>query len=55
MLLFIERSCRSLVFAIKEQATAELRKSFVRRNEKIQKVITDDFIEIDNIDRYIKT
>lgn len=53
--LYRKEVVESLVFAIKEQATAELKKEIIRKaNEKIQKVITDDFIEIDNIDRYIK-
>ena len=53
--LYRKEVIESLVFAIKEQATAELKKEIIRKaNEKIQKVITDDFIEIDNIDRYIK-
>lgn len=53
--LYRKEVVESLVFAIKEQATAELKKEIIRKaNEKIQKVITDDVIEIDNIDRYIK-
>lgn len=53
--LYRKEVVESLVFTIKEQATAELKKEIIRKaNEKIQKVITDDFIEIDNIDRYIK-
>lgn len=53
--LYRKEVVESLVLAIKEQATAELKKEIIRKaNEKIQKVITDDFIEIDNIDRYIK-
>lgn len=53
--LYRKEVVESLVFAVKEQATAELKKEIIRKaNEKIQKVITDDFIEIDNIDRYIK-
>jgi len=53
--LYRKEVVERLVFAIKEQATAELKKEIIRKaNEKIQKVITDDFIEIDNIDRYIK-
>lgn len=45
----------TLVTEIKEQATSALKKEIIRKaNEKIQKVITDDFIEIENIDRYIK-
>lgn len=53
--LYRKEIVESLVLSIKEQATAELKKEIIRKaNEKIQKVITDDFIEIDNIDRYIK-
>lgn len=53
--LYRKEVVESLVFTIKEQATAELKKEIIRKaNEKIQKVITDDFIEIENIDRYIK-
>lgn len=53
--LYRKEVVESLVLSIKEQATAELKKEIIRKaNEKIQKVITDDFIEIENIDRYIK-
>ena len=45
----------SLVLSIKEQATAELKRELIQKtNEKLQKVIDDDYIEIENIDRYIK-
>lgn len=44
-----------LVKSIKEQATAELKKEIIRKtNEKLKRVIKDDYIEIENIDRYIK-
>jgi len=44
-----------LVKSIKGQATAELKKEIIRKtNEKLKRVIKDDYIEIENIDRYIK-
>ena len=44
-----------LIKEIKEQATDELKKEIIRKtNEKLKRVIKDDYIEIDNIDRYIK-
>lgn len=44
-----------LISAIKEKATDALKTEIIRKtNEKIKSVITDDNIEIDNIDRYIK-
>lgn len=44
-----------LILAIKEKATEALKAEIIRKtNEKIKKVITDDNIEIENIDRYIK-
>ena len=53
--LFKKEVVEKLVTEIKEKATAALKKEIIRKaNEKIQKVITDDFIEIENIDRYIK-
>ena len=46
---------QSLVNEIKTQATKALKKEIIKKtNEKIKRVITDDFIEIDNIDGYIK-
>ena len=46
---------QSLINEIKDQATKALKKEIIRKtNEKIKRVITDDFIEIDNIDGYIK-
>ena len=45
----------TLLLDIKKRATAELKKEIIRKtNEKLQKVITDDFIEVESIDRYIK-
>lgn len=44
-----------LILAIKEQATDALKTEIIKKtNEKIKSVITDDNIEIENIDRYIK-
>lgn len=44
-----------LINEIKMQATKALKKEIIKKaNEKIKRVITDDFIEIDNIDGYIK-
>lgn len=46
---------QALIEEIKLQATKALKKEIVKKtNEKIKRVITDDFIEIDNIDGYIK-
>ena len=46
---------QSLIKEIKIQATKALKKEIIKKtNEKIKRVITDDFIEIDNIDGYIK-
>lgn len=45
----------TLITEIKEKATVALKREIIRKaNEKIQNVVTDDFIEIENIDRYIK-
>lgn len=45
----------SLIKSIKEKANADLKKEIIRKtNEKLKRVISDDFIEIENIDRYIK-
>lgn len=45
----------SLTKKIKEEATNALKAEIIRKtNEKLKRVITDDYIEIDNIDRYIK-
>lgn len=53
--LYRKEVVENLVNEIKEQATDALKKEIIRKaNEKIQKVITDDFIEIESIDRYIK-
>ena len=53
--LYRKKVVESLVVEIKEQATKTLKKEIIQKtNEKIQKVITDDFIEIESIDRYIK-
>lgn len=44
-----------LVRKIKEQSTGALKREIIRKtNEKLKRVITDDYIEIENIDRYIK-
>lgn len=44
-----------LIKRIKIQATEELKQEIIRKtNEKLQKVIPDDSIEIENIDQYIK-
>lgn len=44
-----------LVRAIQNRATSDLKAEIVRKtNEKLKRVITDDFIEIESIDRYIK-
>lgn len=44
-----------LVQAIRNRATSDLKAEIVRKtNEKLKRVITDDFIEIESIDRYIK-
>jgi len=44
-----------LIQKIKIESTSALKKEIIRKaNEKIKKVITDDFIEIENIDKYIK-
>lgn len=44
-----------LINEIKIQATEELKQEIIRKtNEKLQKVISDDSIEIENIDQYIK-
>lgn len=44
-----------LIDEIKVQATKALKHEIIKKaNEKIHRVITDDFIEIDNIDGYIK-
>lgn len=46
---------QELIKEIREQATKALKKEIVvKTNEKIRKVITDDCIEIENIDSYIK-
>ena len=45
----------SLVNKIKLQATTALKQEIVRKtNEKLRRVIVDDFVEIESIDRYIK-
>lgn len=46
---------QGLIDEIKVQATKALKQEIIKKaNEKIHRVITDDFIEIDNIDGYIK-
>lgn len=45
----------SVVNEIKSQATAALKQEIIRKtNEKLHQVITDDYVEIESIDRYIK-
>lgn len=45
----------SLVNEIKLQATTALKQEIVRKtNEKLHRVIVDDYVEIESIDRYIK-
>lgn len=45
----------SLVNEIKLQATTALKQEIVRNtNEKLRRVIVDDYVEIESIDRYIK-
>lgn len=45
----------SLVNEIKLQATTALKQEIVRKtNEKLRRVIVDDYVEIESIDRYIK-
>ena len=45
----------SLIRKIKEEATDALKSEIIRKtNDKLRRVITDDYIEIENIDRYIK-
>lgn len=45
----------SLVSEIKQQATTALKQEIVRKtNEKLSRVIVDDYVEIESIDRYIK-
>jgi len=44
-----------LISTIKKQATDSLKKEIIKKtNEKLKNVITDDIIEIENIDNYIK-
>lgn len=46
---------QELIDKIKVQATKALKQEIIRKtNEKVRRVITDDFIEIENIDGYIK-
>ena len=46
---------QGLIDEIKVQATKALKQEIIKKtNEKIRRVITDDYIEIDNIDGYIK-
>ena len=46
---------QALIDEIKVQATKELKQEIIKKtNEKVRRVITDDYIEIDNIDGYIK-
>lgn len=44
-----------MVNEIKLQATTALKQEIVRKtNEKLRRVIVDDYVEIESIDRYIK-
>ena len=44
-----------LVKTIRDRATSDLKTEIIRKtNEKLKRVITDDYIEIESIDRYIK-
>lgn len=44
-----------MINEIKQQATAALKEEIIRKtNEKLRRVILDDYIEIESIDRYIK-
>ena len=53
--LYKKEIVESLVLKIKENATVELKKEIIRKaNEKIGKVIRDDYIEIESVDKYIK-
>lgn len=46
---------QELIESIKVQATKALKKEIIKKtNEKVKRVITDDFIEIESIDGYIK-
>ena len=50
-----KEAVESLLLDIKTNATTELKKEIVRKtNEKLRKVIKDDDIEIEDIDKYIK-
>ncbi len=46
---------QALIEEIKKEATKALKKEIVKKtNDKVKRVITDDFIEIESIDGYIK-
>lgn len=50
-----KEAVESLLLEIKAKVTTELKKEIVRKtNEKLRKVIKDDDIEIEDIDKYIK-
>ena len=50
-----KETVEKIILSIKEKATNALKDEIIRKtNEKIKTVITDDNIEIENIDRYIK-
>lgn len=50
-----KETVEKIILSIKEKATDALKDEIIRKtNEKIKTVITDDNIEIENIDRYIK-
>ncbi len=50
-----KKAVETLLLDIKSNATTELKKEIVRKtNEKLKKVIRDDDIKIDDIDKYIK-
>ena len=45
----------NIINAIKLVATAALKKNIIQKtNEKLRRVITDDYVEIESIDKYIK-
>lgn len=53
--LYKKEIVESLVSDIKAKAAIELKKEIIHKtNEKLKKVIRDDYIEIEDIDKYIK-
>ena len=50
-----KNTVQGLIEEIRVQATKALKKEIIKKtNEKVRRVITDDYIEIENIDGYIK-